>query len=77
MSHLLPPFRIYHGCFLLSVEGVDDNLSRVVGTRCTSHKVNHRAISQSCDGVTWRCQQVETHIVIWTQQQFFFFYKAK
>ena len=57
-QHLFPSLWIDDIKFLLGVDGVDNNLSRVVGARCTSHKVFCPSVAQCGDSVTWKWPQV-------------------
>ena len=63
LQYLFPSFWIDDGRLLPSVDGVDDNLSRVVGARSPGHEVQSGAIGQCGDRVTWRCTRV-THSLL-------------
>lgn len=52
-AYLFPSFRVDDGQLFLGIDGVDYNLSRVVGARCACHKVFCGPIAHCGDGVAW------------------------
>lgn len=53
LGYLFPSFRVDDGQLFLGVDGVDYNLSRVVGARCACHKVFCGPIAHRGDRVAW------------------------
>lgn len=63
-EYLFPSFWVNDSRLLLSVDSVDNNLSRVVGARCTSHKVFCGPIAQCGNGITCYWAQI-AHNTSW------------